>query len=68
MSAPKYKPAKMLVKTLQTHVPLPYTFNITNSTHLINDLADIPYEHKLRLASFDILNMYTNIPTNELLY
>ena len=47
--------------------PLPYTFNVTNSTHLINDLADIPYDHNLRLASFDISNMYTNIPTHELL-
>ena len=57
----------MLVKILQTHTLLPYTFNVTNSTHLINDLADIPYEHNLRLSSFDISNMYTNIPTNELL-
>ena len=57
----------MLVKLLQTHSPLPYTFNVTNSTQLINDLADIPYDHILRLVSFDISNMHTNIPTYELL-
>ena len=65
MNTPAYKPAKMLVKLLQTHTPLPYTFNVTNSTHLVNDLADIAYDHKLRLASFDISNMYTNIPTHK---
>jgi len=26
-----------------------------------------PYDHNLRLASFDISNMYTNIPTHKLL-
>ena len=67
MNAPTHKPAKMLVKILQTHTPLPYTFNVTNSTHLINDLADIPYDHNLRVVSFDISNMYTNTPTHELL-
>jgi len=67
MNTPEYKPAKMLVKLLQTHTPLPYNFKVTNSTHLINDLSDIPYNHNLRLASFHISNMYTNIPTHETL-
>jgi hypothetical protein len=66
-SAPVYRPAKILVKILQAHVPLLYTFNVTNSTHLINDLADIPYKHNLRFTSFDISNIYSKIPTNELL-
>lgn len=57
----------MLVKKLQSYIPLPYAFNIKNTTHLIKDLTDIPYSSKLKLASFDIANMYTNIPTNELL-
>ena len=29
--------------------------------------SNIPYDHNLRLASFDISNTYTNIPTHELL-
>jgi hypothetical protein len=66
-NAPAYKLAKMLVGVLQTHTLLPYGFNVKNTTHLISDLTDIPYDHNLRLASFDITNMYTNIPTNELL-
>jgi hypothetical protein len=33
----------------------------------MKDLENIPFTPDLRLASFDIFNMYTNIPINELL-
>jgi hypothetical protein len=66
-NAPTYKLAKKLVEVLQKYTSLPYTLNVKNTTQLINDLTDIPYDHNLRLASFDITNMYTNIHTNELL-
>jgi hypothetical protein len=66
-NAPAYKLAKKLVEVLHTHTPLPYTFNVKNTAQLINDLTDIPYDNNLRLAFFDITNMYTNIPTNDLL-
>ena len=62
-----YKLAKLLTKELQTHIPLPYKFNIKSTVQLINNLGDIPYNQKLKLASFDIQNMYTNIPTEELI-
>jgi hypothetical protein len=55
------------VKKLQTHIPLPYAFNVKDTTQLINDLKNIPFDQNLRLASFDISNMYTNIPTDVLL-
>jgi hypothetical protein len=65
INVPAHKLAKKLVVVeLLTHTPLPYTFNGRNISQLINDLTDIPYDHNLRLASFDITNMYTNIPTN----
>jgi hypothetical protein len=64
--APAYKVAKMLAKKLQVYIPLPYTFNVKNTTHLIEELKKIPFSHNLRWASFDITNMYTNIPTGEL--
>jgi hypothetical protein len=66
-NAPAYKLAKQLVRKLQSHIPLPNALNILNTTQLIEDVADIPYNNRLKLASFDITNMYTNIPTNELL-
>lgn len=34
---------------------------------LINDLTDIPYDPTVKFASFDITNMYPNVPTKELL-
>jgi hypothetical protein len=32
----------------------------------MNDLIGIPYKQELKLVSFDIENMYSNIPTDEL--
>ena len=32
----------------------------------MKDLLSNPYNKNLKLASFDITNMYTNIPTNKL--
>ena len=32
----------------------------------MNDLKEIPFEEDLKRASFDISNMYKNIPTNQL--
>ena len=33
----------------------------------MKDVLDIPYDSDLKFASFDITNMYTNTPTDELL-
>jgi hypothetical protein len=37
------------------------------TTHLTNDPKEIPYNQNLRLASLDIANRHTNIPTGELI-
>jgi hypothetical protein len=66
-TAPAYKLEKLLTRMFQTYIPLPYAFNVKNTVQVINDLADILYNQKLKLASFDISNMYTNIPTEELI-
>jgi hypothetical protein len=67
-NAPAYKVAKMLTIKLQTHIPLPYTFNVKNSVHLIEDLSNITYNSNLQIVSFDVTNMYWNVPTDEVLY
>ena len=33
----------------------------------MNDLNEIPFDKELKFVSFDVSNMYTNIPTNELI-
>jgi hypothetical protein len=54
-----------------------FSFNVKHSIplciilllqkYLTDDLLDIPYIQTIKLASFDIENMYPNIPTDELL-
>jgi hypothetical protein len=57
----------MLSKKLGVFIPLPCTFNVKNSVHLINDLLEIPFDQDLKFASFDITNMYSNIPKTNLI-
>jgi hypothetical protein len=67
MQAPTYKIAKLLIKKLTQYIPLPNTFNVKNSVHLIHDLAEIPFDPNIQFASFDITDMYTNIPLDDLI-
>jgi hypothetical protein len=65
--APAYKIAKLLSDRLKHELKLPFTFNVINSPHIMTEIQNIePYNQNLRLASFDITNMYTNIPTSQL--
>jgi hypothetical protein len=41
--------------------------NVRNTVKLLNDLTDVPYDSSIKFASFDITNMYSNIPTKDLL-
>jgi hypothetical protein len=54
-------------KKLQQYVPLPYAFNVKNSTQLIEDLQKIPFNKNLHFVSHDITIMYTSIPTEKLI-
>jgi hypothetical protein len=62
-NAPGYKLAKELTRILQQNLQLPYTYNISNTVQLTTDLNSIPINENTRMCSFDIKNMYTNIPT-----
>jgi hypothetical protein len=66
-NAPAYKLPKTLNTLLQFHIPLPNVFNVKNSIHLMEDLTDFPCTGTIKFASFDIENMYPNIPTDELI-
>jgi len=57
----------MLARNLEMFIPLPYIFNIKNTIQLMNDLPDIPFNQDLKLVSFDITDMYSNIPITELI-
>jgi hypothetical protein len=62
-----YKLAKLLSKQLQTHILMPYIFNVKNSVKLINDLLEIPFNKDLQFVSFDITNMYSIVPIDEVI-
>ena len=59
---------KCLQKKLHTYIPLPNTFNVKNSVHLIEALRNIRFNPNLQFVSFDIANMYSNVPTCDLLH
>jgi hypothetical protein len=40
---------------------------VKNTVPLIYDIIEIPYDQDLKFASFDINNMYANVPMNELI-
>jgi hypothetical protein len=65
-NAPGYKLAEMLAKNLQLYLPLPYAFNVKNLVQLIDNLLNIPFDPNLQFVSFDIINMYSNVPTDDL--
>jgi hypothetical protein len=67
INAPAYKLAKYLTTTLHKHLQLPYTYNVENTISLITDLQTIEINENTRLCSFDIENMYTNIPKSNLI-
>ncbi|GFG35868.1 hypothetical protein Cfor_05241 [Coptotermes formosanus] len=66
-NAPAYKIAHFITDLLKTLAPLTYTYNVKNSAQQIEDLQDITCDNNLNLASFDTKNMYTNMPTSEVL-
>jgi hypothetical protein len=65
-TAPGYKIAKLVSDIIKYETPLPNTLNLQNSSQLMDELQQIPYGPNIRLASFDIKNMYTNVPTSTL--
>jgi hypothetical protein len=66
-NAPGYKLAKHLTKLLYNYLDLPYSYNVRNSTHLMTNLITIELNSDTRICSFDIENLYTNIPRKEII-
>jgi hypothetical protein len=66
ISSPGYKLAQFLNSTLTTILQLPNVFNVPNTRNLIQSLNNVEVNNNTKLCSFDIVNMYTNIPTTEI--
>jgi hypothetical protein len=65
IQAPTFKLAKFLKKWLHDRLSLPNTYVTYNSTILAHDLTKIKITESSRLATFDIKDLYVNIPIEE---
>jgi hypothetical protein len=61
-NAPAYELMEHLTQTLHNYPHLPYTYNLSNSIHLITDPETVEINKDKRVCSFEIENKYTNIP------
>jgi hypothetical protein len=66
-TAPAYKLAKYLNKILSQHITLHNQYIATNSTNLANDLTRLEIRENHYLMTFDIKDLYINIPVSETL-
>ena len=57
-TAPTYKLARYITKTLDQYISLNNYFNATNSTKLANDLTKLKIHENYRMISFDIKDLY----------
>jgi hypothetical protein len=66
-NTPGYKLAQCATDTLAQYIALPYAFNVKLCTDLIHNLNGIYINSENRFVSSDINNMYTNLPTSDLI-
>ena len=52
---------------LDQYISLSNCFNVTNSTTLANDLTKLEIHENHKMISFDIKDLYVNIPIDETL-
>jgi hypothetical protein len=67
VKAPTYKIAKRLVKLLNKHITLNNQYNVRNSTSLAASLVKLNLSKDHQLITYDIKDLYINIPIKETL-
>jgi hypothetical protein len=60
-----YKLSRLFTHRINSIAPLPNTFNVKNTTELLQKLQDTLLAPHFTLASLDITNLYSNIPVLE---
>jgi hypothetical protein len=64
-TAPSYKLAKHLTKTINQYLALNNSYIVTNSANLAHDLIKLKLHGNHRMITFDIKDLYVNIPIDE---
>lgn len=67
INSPGYKLTKKLHDILKKNYTFENSFSIKNRSELINSINDLTIPNSAIFASFDIVNLYTNIPWRETL-
>jgi hypothetical protein len=68
INAPSYKIAKHLKNILTTTLDLQHTYNVVNSPTLASDLTQLKLQKNHVLVTYDIKDLYVNIPINEVVH
>jgi len=66
-NSPSNKIAKFLVNKLHEHLNLKYQHNVKDSISLANELTKLKRDENHRMITFDITDLYVNIPITETL-
>jgi hypothetical protein len=66
-NAPTYKIAKKLSDILKQCLYLDNSYNTINSTSLANDMVKLTINNKHRMITYDVKDLYFNIPIDETL-
>jgi len=67
INAPAHKLAKFLTKILKEYIALPYQYNTKKSITLAHELKQLKINTNHKLVTYDIKDLYVNIPTKETL-
>jgi len=67
MNAPAYKVTKYLINKLNAYLNLDHQFTIKNSINVAEDLTKLKVNGNYRMLTYDIKDLYANIPTKEIL-
>ena len=61
--APSHKLARHLNKKLRELLPLPNSYNVTNSQEIAEELTNIWINDRMWLITLDVKDLYVNLPT-----
>lgn len=64
-TAPSYKVSKKLAQIIKSSINLKNNHSTKNCIEFIDKLKDIQIKPNFRIASFDIVDLYTNIPVQD---
>ena len=64
-NAPAYKLSRVFIRKINSIASLPNTFNVKNTTDLLQKLQDTPMAPHFTLVALDITNLHSNIRVLE---